>query len=91
MLKLKKLNWGYFAISGFIGFIIGIFVNILVTPSLEFLSYSSLPLSFLISIFYTCFNIQCAYQKAISILITYTLLGVLFGYIIYKFKNKNDE
>ena len=82
----NKSIWKYLTIGGIVGVVVGILINISYESLPEFLIYPSIPILFLFSLTYDCSDVSCAIDFIFSLIIAYTILGLLISYLIYKFK-----
>ena len=84
----KKSMLKFLTIGGIAGLVLGFLVNILSGHTPQFMLYPSMPVSFLLNKIHKCYNISCAFNLFYSILVAYTVMGLLIGYFIYKLKKK---
>ncbi len=86
----KKSVWRYIIISGMIGIIVGIFMDIFSENLPELLVYYiPYPIIYFFSKFTKCSEMGCAFYYVISLWLTYIILGILVGAILYKLR-KNE-
>ena len=91
-MKIKKNIGLYSLIGGLIGFVIGWIISIDQYELLpDFFSDLSKPIRKLLGLFYNCSEVSCAIDYVLSIILTYALIGILVGIIIYYTKTKNEN
>jgi len=88
-----KINsfWKYTLIGGIIGLSIGIVISLLDEKVSNVFGIVAWPVSFVIPDARHCSDISCAFAYIISIIIGYTIMGVIGGIIYYYLTTKNKK